>query len=326
MVTPFSPAAWADRIRAGDRPALARAITWLEDAPFGDLRGSAVLAQLWGDVGAARRIGITGPPGVGKSTVVAGLIESWRANGDSVGVIAVDPTSPVTGGALLGDRVRMQKPADAGDDGVFIRSMASRGAGGGLALAAQDVADLLDAAGRDVVVFETVGVGQLEVDVAGAADTTVVVLSPESGDGMQAMKAGLMEIADVLVVNKADREGAARLAGELALALDLVGRAHDAEYWRPPVVEATATAAGGLDALREAMAAHASWLTAGAAARLAAARAGRLEQRIRALVTRAITDRCWGAAGMDAALAAQVAAVRRGDCTPAQAAAALVGA
>jgi LAO/AO transport system kinase len=324
VAEPFDASAWAQRVRDGDRPALARAITWLEDALYGEARGAAVLAALWPQVGRARRIGITGPPGVGKSTVVSGLIAAWRAESHTVGVVAVDPTSPLTGGALLGDRVRMQKPADPHDDGLFIRSMASRGTGGGLALAAQDVADLLDAAGRDIVAFETVGVGQLEVDVAGAADTTVVVLSPESGDGMQAMKAGLIEVADVIAVNKADREGAARLAGELNQALDLVARAHAPEYWRPPVVEAIAVQDGGLDALRAALAAHAAWLAE--SDRLATARAGRLAQRIRALTTRSITDAFWGAPGTDERLAAEVEAVRRGDRTPAQAAAELFGA
>jgi LAO/AO transport system kinase len=324
VAEPFDAAAWAQRVRDGERPALARAITWLEDALYGEARGAAVLAELWPEVGRARRIGITGPPGVGKSTVLPGLIEAWRAESRTVGVVAVDPSSPLTGGALLGDRVRMQKPADEDDAGVFIRSMASRGTGGGLALAAQDVADLLDAAERDVVVFETVGVGQLEVDVASAADTTVVVLSPESGDGMQAMKAGLIEVADVIAVNKADREGAARLASELNQALDLVARAHAPGYWRPPVVEATAVQAGGLDAMQAAMASHAAWLAE--ADRLAEARAGRLAQRIRALTTRSITDAFWGAPGTDERLAAEVAAVRRGDRTPAQAAAELFGA
>lgn len=324
MAESFDAAAWAKRVADGERPALARAITWLEDALYGEARGAAVLAELWPQVGRARRVGITGPPGVGKSTVVAGLIAGWRGAAQSVGIVAVDPTSPLTGGALLGDRVRMQTPADEQDDGVFIRSMASRGAGGGLALAAQDVADLLDAAGRDIVGFETVGVGQLEVDVAGAADTTVVVLSPESGDGMQAMKAGLMEIADVIAVNKADRDGAPRLAGELNQALDLVARAHEPDYWRPPVVEAIAVQAGGLDAMREAMAAHAAWLAEGD--RLQAARTGRLAQRIRALTTRSITDAFWDAPGTAESLATRVEAVRRGDCTPAQAAAELFGA
>ncbi len=201
---------------AGEARALARAITWVENARPGF---EGLLSALHGRVGQAHRIGITGPPGAGKSTLIHALARLLRTRGERVGVVAVDPTSPFTGGALLGDRIRMT--GTAGDDGVFIRSMASRGSLGGLATTTREVADLMDAYGFERVVVETVGVGQSELEIAEAADTTVVVLTPESGDSIQAMKAGLMEIADVFVVNKADRPGAARAAGELRTILHI---------------------------------------------------------------------------------------------------------
>jgi len=180
---------------------------------------AALLDALHPRLGRAHRIGITGPPGAGKSTMTAALVAGYRRAGEQVAVIAVDPTSPFTGGALLGDRIRMNELAT--DPGVFIRSMASRGALGGLALATKEVADVLDAFGFDRILIETVGVGQSELDIAAAADTTIVVLVPESGDAIQAMKAGLMEIADLYVVNKADRPGAQRLAKEIEVMLNL---------------------------------------------------------------------------------------------------------
>ncbi|HEX7091478.1 MAG TPA: methylmalonyl Co-A mutase-associated GTPase MeaB [Longimicrobiales bacterium] len=202
--------------RAGKRPALARAISIVEN---GRAAGPALLHALHPRLGRARRIGITGPPGAGKSTLTAALIGTFRARGETVGVVAVDPTSPFTGGALLGDRIRMGEATL--DPGVFIRSMATRGSLGGLALTTKEVADLLDAFGFDHVLIETVGVGQSELDIAAAADTTVVVLVPESGDSVQAMKAGLMEIADLFVINKADRPGAERMAREVEMMLRL---------------------------------------------------------------------------------------------------------
>ena len=201
---------------AGKRPALARAISIVEN---GRAAGPVLLHALHPRIGRARRIGITGPPGAGKSTLTAALIGAFRARGETVGVVAVDPTSPFTGGALLGDRIRMGEATL--DPGVFIRSMATRGSLGGLALTTKEVADLLDAFGFDHVLIETVGVGQSELDIAAAADTTIVVLVPESGDSVQAMKAGLMEIADVFVINKADRPGAERLAREVEMMLRL---------------------------------------------------------------------------------------------------------
>ena len=198
----------------GRRAALARAISIVENqrAGFHDL-----LNALHPRIGRAHRIGITGPPGAGKSTLTAALIAHYRGRGETVGVIAVDPTSPFTGGALLGDRIRMNEISM--DDGVFIRSMATRGSLGGLALATKEIADVMDAYGFDRIIVETVGVGQSELDIAAAADSTVVVLVPESGDSIQAMKAGLMEAADLFVINKADRPGADRLAREVSTML-----------------------------------------------------------------------------------------------------------
>ena len=202
--------------RDGRRVALTRVISIVENQRPGF---RAVLNALHERVGRGHRIGITGPPGAGKSTLTAALIAHYRAQGETVGVIAVDPTSPFTGGALLGDRIRMNEIAM--DSGVFIRSMATRGSLGGLALTTKEVADVMDAYGFDRILVETVGVGQSELDIASAADSTVVVLVPESGDGIQAMKAGLMEAADLFVINKADRPGADRLAREVSMMLHM---------------------------------------------------------------------------------------------------------
>jgi len=212
----MTPQALLDGLEARRTSALARAISMVENgtAGFEDL-----LASLHPRLGRARRIGVTGPPGAGKSTLIERLTAGLRSAGLTVGVVAVDPSSPFTGGALLGDRIRMERSSL--DDGVFIRSMASRGSVGGMATTTGEVADVMDAFGFDRILIETVGVGQSELDVAAAADTTVVVLVPESGDGIQVMKAGLMEIADVFVVNKADRPGADHLRQELEVALGL---------------------------------------------------------------------------------------------------------
>lgn len=205
-----------DGLRARSPAALARAISLVENGSPGF---ESLLASLHGSLGRGRRIGITGPPGAGKSTLIERLTAAYRAGGLTVGVIAVDPSSPFTGGALLGDRIRMEQASL--DPGVFIRSMASRGSQGGMATTTGEVADVMDAYGFDRILIETVGVGQSELDVAAAADTTVVMLVPESGDGIQVMKAGLMEIADLFVVNKADRPGADRLRQELEVAMGM---------------------------------------------------------------------------------------------------------
>ncbi len=231
------------RFAGGDRAALSKIITLVENhaSAFPE-----VLDSLYPKTGRAYRIGVTGPPGAGKSTLVSGLVQVIRAKESLVGVIAVDPTSPFTGGALLGDRIRMQ---DIGTDpGVFVRSMATRGSLGGLAEAAGDVADVMDAFGKDVVITETVGVGQCELDVAEACYTTVVVIVPESGDSIQAMKAGLMEIADVLVINKSDREGADRIARQTRAMIELRGERNG---WIPPVVCTIVTESGLLEQHRK---------------------------------------------------------------------------
>jgi LAO/AO transport system kinase len=266
---------------AGGIPALARAISLVEN---GTERGREILEAVHPRTGRAWRIGVTGPPGAGKSTLVAGITAAAAGAGQSVGVVAVDPSSPFTGGALLGDRIRMHEAA--AHPGVFIRSMASRGELGGLAPTTQEVADLLDAAGKDPIILETVGAGQAEVEVAQATDTTLVVLSPESGDAVQTMKAGIMEIADIYVLNKADREGASRLAIEIESMLD----ARPGEQpWRPPVLETVANAGRGVPELIQAIGRHRAFLED--SGRLGERRRRRLVRRIVALVNAAVTER-----------------------------------
>lgn len=245
----MNPSEIIPRMRAGDRRALARAISHVEQ---GGPTARAILAQAYPHAGAAHLVGVTGPPGAGKSTLVTTLAQEWRRRGQSVGIIAVDPTSPFTGGAVLGDRIRMQ--VLGGDAGVFIRSMASRGRLGGLSRATADAAALLDAAGFDVVLIETVGAGQGEVDIARAAHTTVVVEVPGMGDDVQSIKAGMLEIADLFVVNKADREGADKTVRQLKAMLHL--GAHVPGAWEPPVLTAVATAGEGSAAIIDALARH----------------------------------------------------------------------
>lgn len=214
----------------------------LTQAENGDLAGA--LGALPNPPGRAHRVGITGPPGAGKSTLTGALIRHWREQGKTVAVVAVDPSSPRSGGALLGDRIRMESVAL--DPGVFIRSMATRGALGGLARGTRAVSDVLDAAGYDIIIVETVGVGQTELDVVSATDTTVLVLVPESGDGIQALKSGLMEVADVFAVNKSDRPAADRMVGEIRNAITLAAHA---DGWVPPVIATIATSAVGIEEL-----------------------------------------------------------------------------
>lgn len=239
----------AERLMEGDRNAVARLITWAEN---GDRRFAKSLAQFYPRVGRARRIGITGPPGAGKSTLVNELVGILRGQGRTVGVLAVDPSSPFSGGALLGDRIRMESRTI--DPGVFIRSMASRESHGGLARATIDACDVMDAFGFDDVLIETVGVGQAEYDVVSAADSVVVVLCPGAGDSIQAMKSGLLEVADVLTVNKDDAPGAHKLAADLgeAVHIRLAGKGQ----WITPVVSCSAGKGTGIEGVLEAVEAH----------------------------------------------------------------------
>ena len=243
----------ARELLSGDARALSRAISMVERG--GD-NAPALMGAVDGHTGRAYTVGVTGPPGAGKSTLVGGLTRLLREDGLTVGIIAVDPTSPFSGGALLGDRIRMQRHFL--DDGVFIRSVATRGQSGGLPRIVKSIGRLLDASGKDVILVETVGVGQTELGIMGVADTVVVTLMPESGDAVQTLKAGIMEIADVYVVNKADREGAHEMAAAITSMLRLTAGTPD---WEPPVVLTQADAGTGIDELWNRVSAHRDFLT-----------------------------------------------------------------
>ena len=336
----MTPTAVLEGLRDRKPAALARAISLVENGAGGF---ESILEALHGHLGRARRIGITGPPGAGKSTLVERLTQEFRQAGLSVGILAVDPSSPFTGGALLGDRIRMERQSL--DSGVFIRSMASRGSLGGMATTTGEVADVMDAYGFDRILIETVGVGQSELDVIRVADTTVVVLVPESGDGIQVMKAGLMEIADVFVVNKADRPGADRLRQELEVALGVrtgsayrhipthhgVGLQNDSgqtprrqgeatstvvgeSVWEPPVVATVAAQGTGVADLVSTLDRHFAALVDGG--ELERRRARRLEQRTREVVERALRRWMWSADGPKPALESALADVAAGRASP----------
>jgi LAO/AO transport system kinase len=239
---------WVERLRGGDTRALARAISAVET---GSPEARPLLQLLFPFSGKARIIGLTGAPGVGKSTLVDQLARQYRKQDRTVGIIAVDPTSPFSGGAILGDRIRMQ--SNGADPGIYIRSMATRGALGGLARTTADVATVLDASGRDLILIETVGAGQDEVDIARLADITVVVLVPGMGDDVQTIKAGIMEIANVFAINKSDREGAERVERELLAMQSIAPRA---DRWTPPIVRTVASEPRGIPELAEAIASY----------------------------------------------------------------------
>ncbi|HEX5959126.1 MAG TPA: methylmalonyl Co-A mutase-associated GTPase MeaB [Hyphomicrobiaceae bacterium] len=243
-----------ERLLSGDRRALARIVTLIEN---GAPEARPILAQLHAHGGGAHVVGFTGSPGAGKSTLVTAVARELRARGQRVAIVAVDPSSPFTGGAILGDRIRMMELA--GDPNVFIRSMASRGSLGGLAASTRDVVRALDAAGFDTIIVETVGAGQAEVEIVRAAQTVVVVTVPGMGDDIQAIKAGILEIADVFVVNKADRPGADQTAAELRMLLSLDERRKERE-WKVPIVKTSAASGQGVPELVDRLAAHLAFL------------------------------------------------------------------
>ncbi len=291
-----------DKIRNGDVRTATRLIRNLED---GLHEARTTMKHLFPHTGKAHVIGLTGSPGAGKSTLLDGLVEQFRKQGKTVGVLAVDPTSPFTGGAILGDRIRMQRHAS--DPGVFVRSLATRGALGGLAKAVGDAVHVLDAMGKDVILVETVGTGQQEVDIINHAHTVVVVLIPGMGDEIQAIKAGILEIADIFVINKADRDGAARLRRELDTLLDMAPPEAFTAGWRPPVVEVgnafdPETFRKALSSLAETIEAHYRSLTRHRVlgSRIRRKMTVELYEAIRACVLEPVLDRLTGTGDMDA--------------------------
>jgi LAO/AO transport system kinase len=316
-------------LTAGRPAALARAITMVENGRPGF---EQLLASVHQRLGRAHRIGITGPPGAGKSTLTEALVRAYRSAGHRVAVVAVDPTSPFSGGALLGDRIRMESVAL--DDGVFIRSMATRGSLGGMAVTTREVCDILDAAGFDRVIIETVGVGQSEMDVSRAADSTVLVLVPESGDGIQTLKSGVMEVADLFVVNKADRPGADKLVREIEITLGIrrgnafrhvpahhgvrSGRRAAAEAetdtWKQPVIQTVATRDEGTSALVEGLEQHLEWLRSSGT--LEERRRRRMAERSREVFERALKRWIWNQTDAESRLTARLEEEMAGRISP----------
>lgn len=348
-----------DEFRTGKRVALARIISIVENERPGF---AAILSELHGSLGRAQRIGLTGPPGAGKSTMTGALAAAYRERGETVAIVAVDPSSPFTGGALLGDRIRMSEIST--DPGIFIRSMAARGSLGGLAVTTREVVDVLDAYGFDRILIETVGVGQSELDIAAAADSTVVVLVPESGDSVQAMKAGLMEISDLFVINKSDRPGADKLAREVELMLrlrsgDIMHRvpahhgvdlarlrerraaaaaarlpaelngeakatraAPSVENWAIPVLQTVAETGQGVTELQAVLDRHKTWLEESGEGMRR--REARNAQRVREVVERRLRKIVWQDEGGEELLQESLPYISAGRATPYEVAARIV--
>jgi len=326
-----------EQLMTGKKAAIARAVSVVEDRRAG---WEELLAACHPKTGHARRVGITGPPGAGKSTLTTLLAEQYLASGLKVGVVAVDPTSPFTGGALLGDRVRMERVAL--HENVFIRSMATRGSLGGLAAATREVCDVLDAAGVDRILVETVGVGQSELDIARLADTSTVVLVPESGDSIQTLKAGVMEIADLFVVNKADRPGADRLRTDIEVMLGLrsgatmkdvpahhgvdlkranparvareAAKTNSAHSWTPPVLRTIGATGEGVTELVDSLERHFTYLQQSGT--LASRRRARLRERVVDAVEQRVRTRLWRDTTVNEWLEGQLPALERGETTP----------
>ena len=271
-----------DDIYNGDVKAVARAISVVENGSSG---ANELIEKIYPNTGTAHRIGITGPPGAGKSTLVDKLTHLYTESGKSIGIVAIDPTSPFSGGALLGDRLRLQEFSLNKD--VFFRSMASRGSSGGISRKTGEVVDILDSSGKDIVMIETVGVGQSELEVAGTADTTIVVLVPESGDDIQAMKAGLMEIADIFVLNKSDREGADLMIANISESLQLRNEMN----WTPKIVKTSAINNEGISELMEAIEEHSEWLSSEEL--IGSKRNIRLINRVKEIILEELNEQFW---------------------------------